>query len=336
MELAGEAAESQGIDPGRPFVPEFGRRLYRAGVTVSIGRRESTWIAKKRRALFLRPRSSSHQLVTALHEFMQRLERTQFSGLVIDYDGTLCARDGRLDPLDPIVCEELNRLLTEGLVLGIASGRGRSVHQRLREAVSPKHWDRVVVGLYNGARVIELSDETPEIQGHIPPALAAAHARMKQLEDLLGFEAEVRPYQVSLRPRSGPDPANLRLVATEQLAGVENISIVMSSHSVDIVSAGTSKTAVVDALLAKRPECAQGTVLRIGDQGAAGGNDFELLNTGMSLSVDRVSSSLETCWNLGAPGLAGPAAALQYLRALRREHGMVHLDASRLLADANE
>ncbi len=51
MELAGEAAVRRGIDPGRPFVADFGRRLYRAGVKTSVSRPEATWITRKRRAL---------------------------------------------------------------------------------------------------------------------------------------------------------------------------------------------------------------------------------------------------------------------------------------------
>ena len=52
MELAGSVAEVRGIDPGRPAVPEFGRRLYRAGSTPHVEARESYPIAKKRTALF--------------------------------------------------------------------------------------------------------------------------------------------------------------------------------------------------------------------------------------------------------------------------------------------
>ena len=332
MEFAGHVAGARGIDPGRPFVADFGRRLYRAGATPSVGPWESTPVAKKRRALFLSPRSNADSLTNALHEFVQRLERTPFSGLAIDYDGTLCARDRRFEPLEPDIRDELNRLLGEGIVLGVASGRGNSVYTQLRAALHPRYWNRVVVGLYNGAKAVELSEDMPESEGEIPQSLAAAHLRMRPLEAMLGFKSVVRPHQVSLRPCGGPDPSELRTVAIEQLAGIDDVSIVTSSHSVDIVPIGTSKTAVIDALRSRKPGC----VLRIGDQGAGGGNDFELLNTGLSLSVDRVSSSLETCWNLGAPGFAGPSITLQYLRALHGDREVFRLDTSRLLVDGRE
>ena len=332
MELAGQVAESRGIDPGRPSIADFGRRLYHAGATPYVGRKEATSIAKKRRALFLGPQSNRDELTNALHEFVQRLERTPFSGLALDYDGTLCAQDRRFEPLEPDIRGELNRLLREGIVLGVASGRGSSVYTQLQEALHPQYWNRVVVGLYNGAKVVELSEDMPESAGEIPQSLAAAYSRLRPLEAVLGFETVVRPQQISLRPFSGPDPSELRTVVIEQLAKIDDVSIVASSHSVDIVPIGTSKTAVVDSLRSKRPGC----MLRIGDQGAAGGNDFDLLNTGLSLSVDHVSSSLETCWNLGTHGLAGPSLTLQYLRALHGDHEGFRLDTSRLLVDMSE
>ena len=331
MEFAGHVAEARGIDPGRPFVADYGRRLYRAGATPSVGSREAMPVAKKRRALFLGPQPNGDELTNSLREFVQRLERTPFSGLAIDYDGTLGASTHRFEPLEPDIRDELNRLLGEGIVLGVASGRGNSVHTELRAALHPQYWNRVVLGLYNGAKVIELSEDAPESTGDIPQPLAVALSRMRLLETVLGFEAVARPHQISLRLRSGSDPSQVRTVVIEQLAEFGDVSIVTSSHSVDIVPLGTSKTAVVDALRSKRPGC----MLRIGDQGAAGGNDFELLNTGLSLSVDRVSSSLETCWNLGAPGMAGPSLTLQYLRALRGDCEVFRLDTSRLLASTS-
>ena len=58
------------------------------------------------------------------------------------------------------------------------------------------------------------------------------------------------------------------------------------------------------------------------------------LSTGLSVSVDRVSSSLETCWNLGASGLYGQRLTLKYLCALRGETDGLYFDASSLLSKA--
>ena len=195
---------------------------------------------------------------------------------------------------------------------------------RLRESIRSIYWDNVLVGLYNGATVLPLSGDLPESEPEVQPPLDAAHARLSKLEETMGFKAELRPFQISLRPVEGPSPYDLRVVATEQLADIDNVSVVASSHSVDIIPTGISKTAVVDALRKIRPGC----VLRIGDQGAVGGNDFDLLYTGLSLSVDQVSSNLDTCWNLGPPGMNGRLLTLKYLRALRGGPEVFHLDTS--------
>ena len=324
MDLAGRVAEMRGIDPGQPSVPDFGRRLYRAGSTRRARPREAAPILKKRTALFLAPRTHQDYLDSALHKFVQRLENASFKGLVVDYDGTLCAHDRRFEPPEPEIRDELNRLLDEGIDLGVASGRGDSVYKTLRHSLNQKHWKNVVIGFYNGAKIARLSDAASDQVEEIPQLLTRVQSRLRPLEAVLGFHLVIRPYQVSLRPIDGPDPYELRTVVIEHLAGIEPVSVIASSHSVDIVAAGTCKTAVVDALLSE----GQGCVLRIGDQGAAGGNDFEFLNTGLSLSVDRVSSSLETCWNLGPPGLSGPRLTLRYLRALRLACTGFRLDTS--------
>lgn len=333
MGLAGESARTKGIDPGRPSVSDFGRRLYRAGSIRRPGTEEAACIAMKRAALFLTGRRPKQDLPSlALRDFIHRLEETSFGSLAMDYDGTLCSRDRRSDPLDESVRAELGRLLDHGMVLGIASGRGESVYSRLRESLERRHWNQVLVGLYNGARIVDLSENLSDTDTETPPNLKEALSRIRPLEGLLEFTVTSCPYQLSLRPLNGLDPYKLRTIAIEQLAGVEGCSIVASSHSVDIVCKGTSKTSVIAALCSRQ----RGSVLRIGDQGAAGGNDFELLNTGLSLSVDRVSSNLETCWKLGTPGLIGPGLTLQYLRAFNGNCGNFRLDTSRLLDNAGK
>ena len=327
MELAGKAAETRGIDPGRPAVADFGRRLYRSGSVRRVESREEAIIAKKRAALYLIHRPKRDTLGNALRDFIQRLEQTLFTGLVLDYDGTLCTRNQRFEPLGQDMRTELKRFLGKGMLIGVASGRGSSVHQRLRESLPRKYWDQVFVGLYNGTTVMKLSQGKTGSANEILPVLNEAASRLRPLEDVLNFETVIRQHQLSLWPVDGLDPYELRTVAIEHLTGIDEVKVVASSHSVDILPALTSKTAVVEAIRSERPGC----VLRIGDQGSLGGNDFDLLNTGLSLSVDRVSSNLQTCWNLGAPGLVGPPVTLQYFRALRQDGETFRLNVSYLL-----
>lgn len=58
--------------------------------------------------------------------------------------------------------------------------------------------------------------------------------------------------------------------------------------------------------------------LRLGDSGDEEGNDYELLSKGCSLSADRVSASLTSCWNLASPGASQAGATQQYLDFLQK------------------
>ena len=187
MELAGQAAIGRGIDPGQPSVPDFGRRMYRAGSTQRAGRVEPAPITKKRMALFLPSEPSLYNLESALKNFLQRIGQTSFKGLVVDYDGTLCATQHRFDPLDEEVQVELHRLLGAGIRLGVASGRGGSIYDQLKHSIEERYWHQVIVGLYNGAIVVKLSETLPQSEGDSPIALKAAYSRLKTPTAVTGF-----------------------------------------------------------------------------------------------------------------------------------------------------
>ena len=98
---------------------------------------------------------------------------------------------------------------------------------------------------------------------------------------------------------------------------IDDIKIVMSSHSVDVFGGVVSKLSVVENLR-ETLGIETNNILCIGDQGRWPGNDFELLSTTYGLSVNEVSSSLQTCWNLTPEGHRGVQGSLFYLRCLGR------------------
>ena len=82
-----------GVDPGKPGVPEFGRRLYRLGLGPNrIGQ------AKLNRLAALRRKDVKASLDTAAacgwanayNMALMALNATRFTGVVFDYDGTIC------------------------------------------------------------------------------------------------------------------------------------------------------------------------------------------------------------------------------------------------------
>jgi len=97
-------------------------------------------------------------------------------------------------------------------------------------------------------------------------------------------------------------------------AGLGALTVLRSSHSVDVLAEGVSKLRVVEAA----GKLGGGDVLCIGDRGRWPGNDHELLATPYGLSVDEVSRDLETGWNLAPPGMRGADALAYYLAKLTK------------------
>ena len=62
-------------------------------------------------------------------------------------------------------------------------------------------------------------------------------------------------------------------------------------------------------------------VLCIGDRGKWPGNDFELLNTPYSLSVDETSENPNNCWNFLPLQHKGELGSISYLKSFRLGKG---------------
>lgn len=148
--------------------------------------------------------------------------------------------------------------------------------------------------------------------------LAEAEHHLKSHLGYLELQFDLSPQLLSIRPLHTANIAALRNLVEESLIGLVNKrQIVESAHSVDVLGELASKLRVVEAVTARTRSQDPGLVLRIGDQGAWGGNDYELLASGLSLSVDRVSGDLSTCWNISRPGRRSDLATADYLRALK-------------------
>ena len=69
----------------------------------------------------------------SLDEFLTDLRNAKFSGIVFDYDGTLCDFSDRYQPPKKEIASVLNNLLSENISIGIATGRGHSVQENLKD-----------------------------------------------------------------------------------------------------------------------------------------------------------------------------------------------------------
>ena len=333
LELARVASNIRGTDLGRLTISNFGRKLYRGSTAVgSTGFRQG-WVDRKATALGLPPTSSRKGIEKALTLYLARLRSARIRGLALDYDGTLCSGMNRFSGMDSEVRDELNRILSYDIPLAIVTGRGKSAHAQIREAIPRKFWDQVTLGLYNGASIFTL-DQDIDLIGTTPAELENIQGQLIRLSEIIPIEINVKRFQISVRVLSGLSLGAARTTIEETLKlTAPKVLVCTSAHSIDILSQQVSKVLAVKRLENQlTPPVSNDAIVRIGDRGALLGNDFELLNSGLSLSCGEVSSKLDACWYLGPSGAIGPSATIAYLRALSYDSGgILAFDLQKLL-----
>lgn len=329
IHITGWAGISRGIDPGRPGVPLFGRKLYHLPfpktkkdltaipIEDAVAIERKTGVSIKR----LIERGDLAKWRFSLAEFKENLKSTTFCAAVFDYDGTLVDTRVRFFlPIQEIVVE-LIRMIEAGLIVGIATGRGASVRRDLQSCLPRILWGRVIVGYYNGADIAFLDDDAhPDGEPESGEDLIQI-ARALRSHTELGEIAiqEDRRWQITLKPRQAIPENRLWDISNEviQLHGLSDIHIVRSSHSIDILAPGVTKRSVIQYINKVSGQGDAAGILKVGDRGCWPGNDFELLREPYSLSVDELSADPSTCWNLAPRGQRGVQATLNYCRALK-------------------
>ena len=340
LNLIGNIASQQAFDPGRPNVPEFGRKLYHMRLN-SISRshtKPSTDLLLSRKLGRSSARWAASTLTTsaeALTRYLDVMQKTKFQGVVFDYDETLCPASNRFGCLPPEISAALTGIIEHGVILGIASGRGRSVGSSMRQSLDCRLWERVIVGYYNGGCILRLSEGDPARNEEIAPALAN-FCGVIQRHPILPMICEIEPrqYQITLTPRRNVPASSVLEFVLElaAVAGTPGISVTRSSHSIDVIGPGVSKLSVVDACLDQIIENQEmAHILRVGDSGTWCGNDLHLLSTPFSLSVADCPMNPSWAWNLAAPGHRGPQAALDYIEVMQFDKGSFALDIDRLV-----
>ena len=307
------AAGFADVDPGKPGVPPFGRRLYHLKPKLERSRP-----ADLNRAAALRrkgARSDDPLWIARYQHALETINSSRYEALVVDYDGTLCDSRNRAGPLSTEIAEELTRLGDQGAVLGLATGRGPSAAIELRASLPTRLHDRVLVGYYNGAAIRRLTDrEDPVIES--PCGVSSLVTELKN-DTMLSGRVRSNAVQISTGIRQGTrmeaGAEQVRLLMRE--IGVD-AEVVTSGHSIDVCLAGQSKEDLVRAIRVSFG-LGEGPVLRIGDRGRPPGNDWRLLDDPFGLSVDEVSGHPMHCWSLTPAGIKGVQATSHYLRHLR-------------------
>lgn len=316
----------QQIDPGRPGVPDYGRKLYNLNYFKLLQEPEELGLsANIRRAVDRKLGSHTKGLQTRKEasrwkkhytNFVKKLNSCTFGALVFDYDGTLCSTNERLIGINEEIAKKLNELLTAGCIIGIATGRGKSVRIQLQKSISKEHWRRVVIGYYNGGDIGFLgNDLLPDRSLDFNPALVRIENFLQKFHSRHEIEVTLRPKQLTIESNnidnwSGAKHEILQFLRTQ----TENVQIKESGHSIDILTSDVSKIEVVKFCKnLAREEGIPEACLTVGDSGSYTGNDYELLSTQHSLSVDSVSQDAHSCWNLAPMGLRNVEATSYYL-----------------------
>ena len=325
LHIAAAAGHLRGIDPAKPGVPEFGRRLYHLAPSKRRKARQSdlteTAAWRKAMAAGLKTTGQMTELHTLCQRGIERLNNSRFAGFVFDYDGTLCDPCARFEPLSTAIADGLNKLLQQGAIIGVATGRGGSAAECIREAIQEEFWENVIIGFYNGAVICSLKDG--------PPPPSDPNAEISHLEGILRasrhfagctFRSNRSQIAISLPSLEEPVVSVRAATAIVSHAGMHS-TVSCSNHSIDVIFGNARKTAVVDAVRNRAGAATNAPVLRVGDKGRWPGNDAELLDDPYGLSVDEVSPSTETCWGLSPRGILGVQATLYYLDRINWKHG---------------
>lgn len=400
IQFAGVVGIARGLDPGRPRVPAFGRKLYRAGIPKRVLLRAHLWrsgisnaTTHSQHDVWIRRKVTQAVWETAANtdrerwrnccsEWISGVERTPIGGVVFDYDGTLCEADERFTTPSAPVADALAKLVDEGLVVGIATGRGGSAREALQAVLPDRLWGKIILGMYNGGVLGTLAD-SPSVTSPDESAVNTAHAVLTASPLVAALATiKVQPCQLSVRARHPLPEGVLQRFVVEALAGSfateavtntvsyaegrhmpalvggaavarargtggDSVRVFSSGHTVDVIFGSASKLRVVSAVrdvihsgfrvvdseprtstpsVATAPAVGVGTpsnqaphvptVMTIGDQGHLGGNDWLFLAHALGLSVERVSSAFDGCWNVAPVGVRRTAALHAYLDAL--------------------
>lgn len=307
--LIGYAGMQAGIDPGKPKVPDFGKKMYHISHMPEQFKMMKMNDNLANRSAFRKCGFAKSPLFDnyrcAFLKFKTEIESVCFREIVFDYDATLVEK-GLDISVEKDLFEIINRLLEAGVGIKIATGRGKSVRLELKEKIPHKYWKNVIIGYYNGGIIAPLSDDG------VPNPNCKENILLVQLADNLksilpNIDFELRPQQLTVM-MDDCDKFIYKDIIFEISHRYKGLKILMSGHSIDIIPLESSKLNLLDASI---------NALCIGDSGQYGGNDYELLSSTYSLSVNRVSSSISSCWNYSPIGIYDTRATLYYLKQLQ-------------------
>ena len=312
--------EIRNVDPGRPGVADFGRKIYHLPIPKNNPKSFTDFekfVLRKKFGHCNVNDLETNTRVEHLHKFLKNISREKFGAIVFDYDGTLCDSENRFTHPSKEIEEKLIQLLENDIIIGIATGRGKSVRESLQQIIPEKYWSKVIIGYYNCSDIGELGNNSvPSKEPTNDPNLLEI-LELLEKQKIISKDSDVtsRLKQITLENidfNASTLIHSLELIEPKKL---QNIKVVESTHSVDLLSKDVSKLNLISQI--KKTIKNQYEILCIGDKGKYPGNDFELLSCPYSLSVDMVSDDYNTCWNLIMDHQTGELGTMTYLNSIK-------------------
>ncbi|HTN07595.1 HAD hydrolase family protein [Agriterribacter sp.] len=328
--LVNAVGEKVGIDPGRPGVPTYGGKLYNLRYLSLLENKKRDY--KSINAILRKSRKKSYEELTkvelthwneSLFKFKKKMNNGKFGAVILDYDGTLCTKEERKKLPSPQIIEALHTYAKKGFIVGIVTGRGKSVRANLAKCIDKKYWGNIIVGYYNGGVIAQLTDESqPDISAKPKKSLQLISDTIRSHSQFdFSSELSLRPLQMTIEKNNKGDWNLEKQMILEMIANLQlnDIQVLESGHSMDVIARPeVSKLNIIKLCV---EECSKRGISEqyvcIGDKGMYPGNDYELLRSEYSLSVDEVSSDPVTCWNLSDVGKKGVLSCLEYLNSAK-------------------
>lgn len=315
LELVWEAGNIKGIDPGHPKVEDFGRKLYHINYNIrnisfmKTLEKDNVSAGLCRKLNMPLSQIDESLYIFALEKYMDITTR-EFRGIIFDYDGTLHDKR-RNSELEEDIFGILNSLLREEIVVGIATGRGKSVRVELQKVIEQKYWGKVVIAYYNGGVTGTLADTMQPDKSRVPFPEEFYLIQKYVDERGCGFQVDGitdhNPYQLTIMSADRVDLDSLKIFVENHT----HLKILQSSHSVDIIPLSSSKNNIFKWFEGRGLNSQD--FLLVGDSGHEGGNDYELLSNPYGLSTDTVHKAMDSCWNFATMGKRNLEATKEYL-----------------------
>ncbi len=271
--------------------------------------------------------SDNKKLKTQLNHlriFTKKLSTVKFGSIIFDYDGTLCNTENRFNGLSKNIGNLLTTLLKNGINIGIATGRGKSVRNELQKIIPKNYWEKILICYYNGSEIGRLNENfIPDKNINDEKEISEILPILKNVTYLpKNTMLEKRSHQISIRLLENEVPKIFSDIK-KTLCDFKTIKILKSQNSIDVVHKSSSKLNLFRIIKSNTSPTL--SVLCIGDQGEFPGNDYELLNSEFSLSVDKVSDDMNSCWNLLPINVIGEKGVLSYLENSKIMHNFFTL-----------